>query len=235
MDQLPPGYRTARPDDKFEHLTSAGEMMAPATADGLRQGLEFIERQRAKEDMLVAGYKIQVNFGTGRTPHGPNKGVLSFWKSGAKLHGGGDEMVYVCEEVDYGSTEFADFRVGRNTSGGGCGGIIDGANVRGGLAFCPSCKKFIRADRVTGQIYFRSTSRDLAEALAHWFRRFNFDADIVLKYADDDIRYNTCVKLWGIKKARRLRGQLVYPLHRIIRDTAGGAELEGRLFGMVTA
>jgi hypothetical protein len=183
----------------------------------------------------MSKYRIQVNFGTGRTVAGPNKGVITFWRSGAKLHGGGDEKVMLCQEVDYGSSEFADFKVGKNTSRGGCGAFIEGSFIRGGIAYCPKCLRMMRADRVTGEVYFRSTSADLASGLAKYFRLFEHNADLVIKYAEDDIRYKVVQQLAGPAEARRLRGMLVYPLHRLLKDTASGSTVESRFLAAVSA
>lgn len=225
------------PLEQWDHLKSAAEVMhaGGATTGSMKSGFEFLAKEVAMEEKpLIARYKIQINFATGRTVRGPNVGVMTFWMNGSKLHGGGDELVHICKEVDQG-TEQADFTVGKPSDGEGCGNIIEPDWVRGGVAFCPHCRRMIAAHRLTQQIYFKSRSRDIADELARRFRQFGNSADIVLRYADDDIRYQTIVRLLGAAQARESRGQLVYPLVDILKDTSGGSSLEDRFFAMVTS
>jgi len=219
---------------KHKHLASTPEMIEGVTPAGWHGGLTRYMEAKADEP-ATASYRVQVNFGTGRTPQGPNKGAITLWASGRKLHGGGDEMIYLCKEVDFGSSEYVDFKVGRSTGGGGCGAYILPDFIRGGVAVCPRCNKLIAAERLTGQVYFRSTTRDLAAAVAGYVRLLDFDADVVVKYAEDDIRYHTVVQQKGVAEARKLRGMLIYKLDRIIQDVAGGADLENRCFALLSA
>jgi len=223
-------------NERFENLVSAEEMMRGTTPQGLARGLALLQDMKKQElaSRVIAKYKVQVNFGTNRTLQGPNKGVLTFWLSGSKLHGGGDEMLYLCREADSGS-ERDNFEVGRPGGGGGCGKFIAPQYVHDGAAMCPHCHNFINAAFLTGQIYFRATTRNVARAMAHYFRVAEHSADLVARFAQDDIRYQTAVLLQGAHKARISRGQLVYPLHRILRDVSGGAELEKRIYAMLTA
>jgi hypothetical protein len=219
---------------KHRTLASTPEMLQNVTPKGWHAGLTRYLEAKADEPAM-ATFRVQVNFGTGRTPTGPNKGVITLWASGRKLHGGGDEMVYLCKEVDYGSSEYVDFRVGKSTGGGGCGAYILPDFIRGGVAVCPRCNKLITAERLTGQIYFRLTTRDLATAVSGYVRLLDFDADVVVKYADDDIRYQMLIQEKGIAEARRLRGMLIYKLDRIIQDVSGGADMENRFFALLSA
>lgn len=219
---------------RHKSLASTPEMLRGVTPAGWHDGLTRYLEAKADESPM-ASYRVQVNFGTGRTPRGPNKGAITLWASGRKLHGGGDEMIYLCKEVDYGSDEYADFRVGRSTGGGGCGAYILPDFIRGGVAVCPRCNKLIAANRLTGQVYFRSTTQDLADAVAGYIRLLEFDADVVVKYAEDDIRYQVVAQNKGAVEARKLRGMLIYKLGRIIQDVAGGAELTTRLVALLSA
>jgi len=223
--------------EHWDNLISATEMMEDggATATSMRAGFEYLAKKDAETPKpLLARYKIQINFGTGRTLRGPNTGVMTFWMNGSRLHGGGDELVHICKEVDHGS-EQEEFVVGKPRDGAGCGSIIEPSFVRAGVAFCSNCQRMIAAHRLTQQIYFRSASRDIAAELVKRFRQFHNSSDIVLKYAEDDIRYMTVVRLLGVDQARKSRGMLVYPLAKIIRDTSTGASLENRFFAMLTS
>ena len=219
---------------RHKTLASTPEMLRDVTPKGWHDGLTRYLEAKADEPAM-ASFRVQVNFGTERTPTGPNRGAITLWASGRKLHGGGDEMVYLCKEVDYGSSEYVDFKVGRSTGGGGCGAYILPDFIRGGVAVCPRCSKLIAAERLTGQIYFNSSTRDLAAEVAKYVRLLEFDADVVAKYAEDDIRYRVLVQEKGAAEARRLRGILIYTLDRMIQDVASGADLEARLFAMLSA
>src|SRR6185436_8604928 len=43
-----------------------------------------------------AGYKIQVNFGPGRSAIKDFKAIVTLWESGKFFHGGGDGQIYCC-------------------------------------------------------------------------------------------------------------------------------------------
>ena len=218
-------------------MTSSSEILKGVDPTTWRKGMDVYLKRRQKElkDQITADYKIQVNFGKGRTVMGPNAVVFTFWASGKRLHGGGDEMMYICHEADEGTYKDA-FTVSKKTSRAGCGTFIPPSAVKSGVAVCPGCQNGVRADKLTGQIYARLTSRDLANRLAGYCRALHFSADVVLRYANDDIRVQVLEQSMGSQQAASTRGApLVYPLNRMIKDTAAGGMLEERLFAMMTS
>lgn len=174
---------------------------------------------------IPALYKIEVFFGPKRTHQGPNTCAIKFWESGRRLHGGGDDLMYMCKN--------------RENLSQGCGHIFSSDFVRGSIAMCPSCKNALSAELcVRGLVYGPSNpvmTRDLAKLLAKYWRKLGCNADIYLKYDRTDIRYISMEKEFGTKKARELKGLSIYPLKHILADTAAGAELEDRFFAFLTA
>jgi len=82
-----------------------------------------------------------------------------------------------------------------------------------------------------------------ADVLLSWFLRLGLDADIRIKYARDDIR-SVAMR----EQEKQMRGELltaarsderrstsIYPLNRIIKDTAAGAGLHGRILAFLKA
>lgn len=193
------------------------------------------KKQKALDELLstkhLAKYKLEVMFGDDRSMHRPFSGSISFWESGSKLHGGGDSKLYVCDSVVPG-------REAR-----GCGAFIpDSAN---GLNFivCPKCNTMWRNEEIVGEIWFRLTMHKWAEVLLKWFQRLEHNADIRLKYARKDIRSvaerEQDHQMGGelLEKARdpESRATAIYPLANIIKDTAAGADLYGRILAFLSA
>lgn len=194
-------------------------------------------------DKVVAGHKIQLNFGPGRSTFADFNAALTFWSSGKFFHGGGDDQLYVCVNrlalVEIKPEDSCNYYVDilkKKVEGQGCGRPIPSENINAGIAFCETCKRGIVAENLTNVLYFRGTPQTLSVAVAEIFRRaFNSDADIYCKYDPSDVRYITMLKTQGAEAAHRLRGMLIYPLTRIISDTSAGATLEGRFKALFTA
>jgi hypothetical protein len=173
------------------------------------------------EGSLRAKYKIEVFFGPHRTVTGPNVVQVKFFESGKKLHGGGDDLMFICRSNDHGDE--------------GCGGFITSDCIKGGVAVCPSCGKAIRSDKLSDYLMANFTTRRLAIELLKFFNKLGGMADIYCKYDRTDIRYMAMEKELGVKKAHSLRGLHIYTLDRILRDTNAGADLEGRIYAFLSA
>jgi hypothetical protein len=178
---------------------------------------------------LPARYKIEVFFGPNRTLNGPNAVKVLFWESGRRLHGGGDDLMYMCKN--------------REDLDEGCGKLFGSDCVRGSLAICPACTKAINVDLCVRDMVFRQdqtedyriTTKKLSELLAKYWYRLDGNSDIYCKYDKNDIRYLAVEKQYGIHKAKQLRGLSIYPLKNIIVDTAHGASLESQIYKFLTA
>ena len=169
-------------------------------------------RQIMEGDDVRAVFKIEIMFGDKRTVNGPNVSVVQAYESGRRLHGGGDELVYWCKDVE---------------SDDGCWGPIIGDNISRGLAFCPTCGT-VNAEKLTGQRFMKVTTQRLAEHVAAIWRQLGMNADIYCKYDPKDIRVEIMEKKVGAARAHELRGLFIYPLANILKDTAAGSSLESR-------
>lgn len=181
---------------------------------------------------VPAKYKIEVYFGPKRTTFGPNSLTVKFWESGRRLHGGGDDLMYMCRN--------------RENFSEGCGKLFVSDCVTGPVAICSHCQKAILAElcvrvlvfkdeRPTGGQDYRIETRKLAELLAKYWRKLDGNADIYCKFDQSDIQYIAMVKKLGAARARELRGLSIYPLKNLLADTQHGASLEDRIFSYLTA
>ncbi len=189
------------------------------------------------DDGIKASHKIQINFGPGRSALKDFKAIITLWESGKFFHGGGDSQMYTCLDHRLFNNDSTTppsalpvFRtLIKERTTWGCGHPISDADIRGPVAMCPGCKNMIPAVYLTGQIPFNGPVNELAELVALIFHKLKDDADIYCKYDRTDIRYEMQKSRDGVEKAQKLRGLFIFPLHRIITDTALGASLEGRL------
>jgi hypothetical protein len=135
-------------------------------------------RMKAMDDLLaqqgVAKYKIEVMFQRRRSMVAPIYGLMSFWESGAKFHGGGDTKMYMCASKDRKLSDCETF-------------IPDSSNGYGFLV-CPNCKKVWKGEDVSGEIGARLSVEGWATLLLKYFHRMQANADIYLKYPKFDIR-----------------------------------------------
>jgi len=221
---------------------------------GVVRELEEFVKETAKEREKKAKYKLEVTFGSKRTPSGQpdgNSAVICVYTSASRLHGGGDELALWCMRRDPGAGKMAQFvpkllKVRRGETQG-CGrvippdSVIQGTQVRNGkphttrVAVCPHCNRRWNVTELTEQIMGKWTTPRLAKRLADLWRATGHNADIVAKYHHTDIRYQAMEQSHGTAKARQLRGMLVYPLERILSDTAAGGSLETRLRAFLSA
>lgn len=200
----------------------------------LRQLDEENEKSRL-EMAQKASYKIQFWFQSERSDRKPVTYSLSAWSSGKRLHGGGDESLFICRRHTDAPKPF-DVVGGKSASPMGCGGFISGDYITPqGLAVCPHCHAQHKTEHIADAVLYRSSIADAASTLTSWWRRLNCDADIYLKYAPYDIRVKTMQNAFGLRKARELKGLTIYPLERILKDTAAGADVEARFRALLLA
>lgn len=233
-----------RIDDDFVPKPSTDPDVVPVSEDQAKYAsgtsASAMDKQHAaalaraaqvKDDSLVdvgskdvpAKYKIEVFFGPNRTHQGPNVVSLKFWESGRRLHGGGDDLMFMCRNSEEGK------------EAEGCQTIFSSDFVRHGIAICPKCQRAINAEKLTRGLVGNKTSRQLAKELAFFWRKLGGNCDIYLKFDRTDIRYRMVEREKGPQKARELKGLSIYPLRNILADTGGGAELENRIFAFLTA
>lgn len=193
---------------------------------------EAIRMKMAALDSLLktqkhAKYKIELFFGRARSLTKPTPGIVSFWESGSKLHGGGDAKVYFCP--------------GKMRRVNECESIIPEAANIAALHFCPKCGRSWKGADVIGEHIANLTMKDWARVLLYYYVRLDHNADLYLKHAKEDIRTMAMIEQAKSKggdylaKVRDKRALHIYPLSRIIKDTSAGADLYGRFVAFLTA
>ena len=203
-----------------------------APAELSREEQEAVRmRIKALDELLKttkhAKYKIELFFGKARSLTQPTPGIMSFWESGAKLHGGGDAKVYFCP--------------GKYLHINDCETIIPEAANVSSLHFCPKCGRTWKGKQVIGEQLANLSMKNWARVILHYFIRLEHNADIYLKHAPDDIRTVAMLEQArnrGGEALARVRGKRAvhsYPLNRLIKDTSAGADLLGRFTAFLTA
>ena len=219
-----------------EEVKWGGKTIEVAMGDNLSPEEKRSIADRMKQlDLLLkaqnkpATYKLEVMFNAGRSFHKPFPGVVTWWESGNKLHGGGDSKIYVCP--------------GKELKGNGCEGfLLDEAN---GLNFivCSKCGSLWKNVQIHGEVFYNLPVGKWADVLLSWFLKLGLDADIRIKYARDDIRSvamreqekNRGGELLQRARSDERRSTSIYPLNRIIADTSAGAGLHSRIHAFLRA
>jgi hypothetical protein len=197
------------------------EEISAADAAVLEEKKKAIDKFFA--DRIDAKYKLEVQFGQARSSWKPFPGFISFYLSGTKLHGGGDEKLYLCPDREQ------------------CQGIIYPTERLGATVMCRACEMMWDENKLIGELAFNLTAPDWATAIHKLFVRFEHKADIYLKYHPEDIRYKTVMEMArnrggeAINEARAARGLHIYPLQNIIKDTSAGAQLYDRFLAFIRA
>lgn len=206
--------------------------LAPSNPFMTVEEREVIEQKKKALDKLLeekdlAKYKIEILFGKGFSTVKPSHGGVSFWESGAKLHGGGDAIMHLCP--------------GKDLKINDCESFIPDSSHGYGFLVCPSCHRTWEGEQVSGQILARLTVQDWAKLVLKYFKKLEMRADIYVKYHPDDIRSAAAIEqakqhmgdiLLGARRSRKPR---IYPLKNIIKDTNAGADLEGRFLAFLRA
>lgn len=196
--------------------------------EGVLQASQEIERKTAEEMAARALYKIQVFCHSKRSVHTNLVFSLSVWKSGKRLHEGGDESMFLCWRQQ-GAADVVplDEVTVRREKKRGCKGLIPASMQQGGAVVCPSCMAYHRVNDIGDTIFYSVPVTDAADILAEWWTRAGGSADVVLKYAPFDIRAKAA-KPGELRKAKETRAVAIYPLANILKDTNTGATLASR-------
>lgn len=204
--------------------------------DGISEEEERIIEARMKElDLILksekrrATYKIEVVFNRERSFHRPFGGIVTWWESGNKLHGGGDTKLYLCP--------------GKERKKNGCEAPLNESAHSGRFVICATCGSLWEPHELHGEVYYKLPMEKWADVLLSWFVKFGLDADIRLKYAVGDIRSAAMKEqekqhggeiLFKVRDAQKRAGG-IYTLDRIIKDTSAGADLRSRLLAFLKA
>lgn len=188
-----------------------------------------------KEMATKATYKIQVRFRHNRTGRTHTAVTLSFWESGKRLHGGGDESMFICQRrPEAPKPKRLDVIGANNPSVNGCSNVIPGGLAQAnGLIVCPHCQQRWRTDHIGDSIFYNVDMDKLAEIIERWWHKLGRDADIFVKFDPTDPRTLAQADAFGLARARELRGLMIYPLANIIKDTLNGASVKSRFKAML--
>lgn len=201
------------------------EQFTPEEQEAVRHRMKAMD-QLLKDD-VKAKYKIELFFGKARSMHNPTPGIMSFWESGSRFHGGGDTKIYQCP--------------GKSKGVNNCTSFIPDSGNASAILFCPKCGTNWKGTDVIGERIARLSMQNWALILLRHFVLLENNADIYLKHAHDDIRTKTMIEQAKQKggellaKVRNKRALYIYPLARIIKDTSNGADLYGRFHAFLTA
>lgn len=206
-----------------EHAPEVPEL-SEEEKDAVKKRMEAMDKLLAEQKK--AKYKLELFFGEERSIHKAVPGILSFWESGTKFHGGGDAKIYFCP--------------GKILRVNNCMAPIPFAFNAYGHLVCPTCQHTWQGEQVIGEVLGRHNMRDWALLLFQYFVRLEHNCDIYLKHAPDDIR--SVAKLEQerdrggelLAKSRK-RALYIYPLRNIMVDTANGADLLRRIYAFLTA
>lgn len=182
-------------------------------------------------DEAQARFKLEVCFSQDRSLHRPFFGMVSVWTNGGFLHGGGDEVVYLCPSKED----------GKDGSTVTCGEPLHIQFVSKRVAVCPKCKSVHNPTDLVGQVMARLPLQHWVTLVYKMFTRLDCNADIVLEHVEGDIRRANEKEMERDRggevydKVRNRRMRIAYPLANILKDTSSGATLEGRLRAFLLA
>ena len=205
---------------------------------------EALRREKEKslnENKLKGKHKIQIWFKSDRSMNKPIAFSLSAWQSGMRLHGGGDEMMFLCRRHPHVRNLMPDelkFRSAIhkvNPTPRGCGLFIPGENSVNGRVLCPHCGANHDAEHVGDAVFYRLTADKAARVLVDWYHKLGSCADLYAKYTPLDPRTLLMSKSTNIKTARQKKGLTIYPWKNILNDTANGSSLESRFRAFILA
>lgn len=206
-----------------------------------RLDAQVAEENAAAEALRAqnADYKIQIWFRTDRVLFGESTFTLSAWESGKRLHGGGDELMRICERLPDAPRAADDDVLGMAdkdiAARGGCRKFIPGGLAVYGRLQCPHCSMHHYAEHIaTGKLY-RATMTDAAKILEEWWRRLDCRASLYAKYQPTDPRSQAMQTEHGYAKAMELKGLTVYRLQSILKDTENGREVANAFRAFLTA
>lgn len=202
-------------------LAQAGMTEAKARALADKEALA----DKVREEQGKAKYKIELMLSGDRSAMKPSAGVLTFWESGSKLHGGGDAVMHICP--------------GKHLKRSDCEAFIPDSGHAMGFLVCPRCFTRWEGEQVHGQLLFRLSFKGWATVLHKYYMKLGGNADLVVKSVPLDLRGASAreqARQQGGELLGRVRGKrntLVYPLAHIIKDTAAGAGLYERILAFV--
>lgn len=214
----------------------------PRPVKGEEASPELIQRLlhvQSSEDLEKAGkisrakWKIQIWIKSDRSIHKPLVFSLSFWESGKRLHGGGDESAFVCRrnpgapmppKPPFAAIGRSPFKAEATTEG--CNGVILGEYAQHGRVVCPHCGVQWDTEHIADSIFYRVPVERAGVIISDWFHKLEDSCDLYIKYRAQDIRTKMMAQHYGLAEAIRLKGLAIYPLAHIMTDAANGTPIE---------
>lgn len=182
----------------------------------LKKRMEALDLVLATQQ--IAKYKIELLFGSSYRSGQAYPGAVSFWMSGAKFHGGGDEHLACCPS---------------------CDAFIPPGGQGYGHLVCPDCQKVWKGSAVYGEILARNTTQNWAVLIYKYFMKLDGNCDITVKRPRLDLRkaadMEQAKQLGGERLAayRQKRETCIYPMRNIVKDVSGGADILGRFIAFL--
>lgn len=216
--------------------------------DGVKQRMQAVDKLFAEQGL--AKYKIELMFGVSRpkdSRYGSIPGALQYFESGGKAHSGGDVKLYICPARTFKRQGLREcptpIHVQHNLpvpKTSECEMPLIFSRNGFGLIYCGNCQQLWTAEQVVGEILCHLPMRKWAEVVYKHFRVLEMNADVVVKFAYDDLRAAALME-----QARELRGDKltpvrqnrpmgIYRLSSILKDVNAGADLLKRFYAFLT-
>ena len=215
--------RDAVPVPYTSNPEAQGRILSKEEKHNIAEGRKLADEIRAEEQ--IAKFKIELMFTKEFSIIKPVQGVMSFWESGAQLHGGGDAIIHFCP--------------GKMLKRSECEHYIPDPSHGYGFLVCPGCNTLWKGDQVYGQVMARLTAQKWAELICKYYRKLDHNCDVTIKYHRSDIRNATRGRhnLDGLTDVRSEPKRLkrIYTLKNILRDLSGGSALYDRMLAFVKA
>lgn len=210
-------------------------------ASTFMQKLLAEQAKALNEQQMKGKYKIQIWFKSDRSLNKPITFSLSAWQSGMRLHGGGDEMMFICKRhADARNLVPAELKFRDPDSKvlptlRGCGLFIPGENSANGRVICPHCGANHDAEHVGDSVLYKLPADKAAAILVEWFHKLEDSADLYAKFSPTDPRTIMMAKNFDLKTAREKKGLTIYPYKNIMQDISNGSTLENRFKAFILA
>ena len=230
-----------RPDDQAltgEEREAADLIQKAVAKRAATQRDELVKAEKYSKSQ----YKLQLWIKSDRSLHKPLAFTLSFWESGKRLHGGGDESMWVCRKKPDAPRPPKPFGVAHRPSTftkeatpNGCDSVIPGDHAVRGFVLCPYCGVRWDTEHIADALFYRLTVSKAAEVVSEWYRKLSNDCDIYVKYRPEDVRVKMMARKYGVRHARQHKGLVIYPNVNLVRDCLNGATVESRIKALLLA
>jgi hypothetical protein len=216
------GTSAALPEGVYDMASLGLDKIDPELEEKIAK---LVDPSLGKES--AARFKLEIFFRAGPRHNVPVRGIVSAWTNGGFMNGGGDAIVYFCPH--------------KQENGMTCLTPIDVALQGGGRVVCVKCKQISHTKQLVGQIIADLEMYKWAAFVTRFFYLLECSADIRVS-----IERGSMQKAIELEQERANGGEayrrveakrewITYPLTSLIKDTASGATLEGRIKAFLEA